>query len=100
MPGASRSCRSPWRHSWCEEPLGSDPWRLRSGRRTANAAASSGFQVGRFGFGCVRRRRSANRQAELLTEVVPLGPAPTREAEKAARAEAKEALTRLLNQID
>jgi integrase len=35
-----------------------------------------------------------------LTEVIPLGPAATREAEKAARAEAKRALTRLLNQID
>jgi integrase len=32
--------------------------------------------------------------------VIPLGPGATRDAEKAARDQAKKALTRLLNQVD
>jgi integrase len=35
-----------------------------------------------------------------LTEVIPLGRAATKEAEQAARGQAKRALTRLLNQVD
>jgi integrase len=40
------------------------------------------------------------RKRHYLTEVVPLGPAATTQAERAARGEAKKVLTRLLNQVD